>query len=66
MKCKIYDYQLGEYVGEGEIFNTKTEAIERLINYFSIDCYEDLTTIRACFWKHNSFAELEIEKLQGE
>lgn len=66
MKYKIFDHQLKCYAFQEHIFKNKKDAIERLINYFSIDCYGDLNKIRDGLWKENNFFDLIIEKQVNE
>ena len=62
MKCKIWDGQLNQYAFEEKIFDTKGEAIDQLISYFSVDC-DELTKIRKTLWQVNEFAEMFIEEV---
>jgi len=61
-KYKIYDGQLNQYAFSGCIFNTKEKAINQLISFFSVDCWGDLTKIRASLWHDNEFTELYLQK----
>ena len=64
MKYKIWDSQLEKYAFEEKIFNTKKEAVEQLVSFFSVDCEGDLTSIRAELWSCGEFADLNIERVE--
>ena len=64
MKYKIWDGQLNQYFSDEEIFDTKKEAVDRLVSFHSVDCRGDLRRIRGCLWQSNEFAELYIEKVE--
>ena len=65
-KYKVWDSQLNRHSFGGEIFNTKKDAIDQLISFFSADCWGDLTKIRNCLWESNEFADLQIIKETDE
>jgi len=64
MKYKIWDGQMNQYFANGEIFDNKLKAVERLILFHSVDCWGDLTKIRKELWQNNEFAELYIKKVE--
>ena len=61
-KYRIWDGQLNRYAFQETIFNTKNEAINQLISFFSVDL-DELTKIRKSLWQDSEFAELYIEKV---
>jgi len=63
-KYRIWDNQLKHYAFQDHIFNSKLEAIDQLISYFSADCDGDLTKIRKCLWECGEFSDLAIEKME--
>jgi hypothetical protein len=63
-KYQIWDSQLNWFAFDAHIFDTKAEAVDRLISFFSSDCTGDLTKIRAILWEVNGFAELFIRKVE--
>ena len=64
MKCKVYDHQLNCYAFSEHIFPNKREAIDQLVSFFSVDCWGDLTKIRAELWANGVFSELEIQGVE--
>ena len=60
---KVYDGQCDRYMFGEQIFETKDEAIEQLIEYFSVDHdEEDLKSIEADYRNGSEYAELYIEE----
>ena len=69
MKYKIIDTQLNSYFSQGEIFNSKKEVCERLIDYHSIDCDMEVekfllqeNKIDEC-WNELSYFDWELEEV---
>lgn len=65
MTFKIWDGQLKQYSFEEHIFEDEEEAIEQLIDYFSIDHTKiELKIVRKNLQQNKEWAELYIEEVQ--
>lgn len=65
MKYKIWDHQLNRYSFHGSIFETKEEAIDQLLSFFSADHNpKELNIVKIILNETGEYADMIIKELR--
>ena len=64
MSYQVYDLDLNHIAFDEEIFKTKEEAVERILDFFLPDWEEEIEDVRKTLWKTNSFNNMEIREAE--